>query len=117
MFANAAVRGRWAGPLPALLALLKQVERDFGRRPGRRWGARVLDCDLLLADAEMWRSRPLTVPHPALPHRAFVLDPLLELWPDWRHPRSGRTVRQMRARLGKPRPRDGRPVDSPARRP
>lgn len=105
-FANAAAL--IATPLspPALLALLKRIERDFGRRRGRRWGARVLDLDILLWSGGTWPPFPrparpsrLKVPHPGLPARAFVLDPLVRVAPDWRHPLSGRTVRQMRARL------------------
>src|SRR5256885_3490246 len=61
---------------PEMLQRLKALERDFGRRPGRRWGPRVLDLDLVLWSGGRWRSRGLTVPHPALARRAFVLQPL-----------------------------------------
>ena len=105
-FANAAALVETPLPPPALLALLKRIERDFGRRRGRRWGARVLDLDILLWSGGAWPSFPravrpgrLAVPHPGLPARAFVLDPLIRITPEWRDPRSGRTVRQMRARL------------------
>lgn len=111
-FANAAALVESALPPPALLALLKRIERDFGRRRGRRWGARVLDLDILLWSGGAWppglrygRSGRLTVPHPALPARAFVLDPLVRIAPGWRHPLSGRTMRQIWARLHQRRPR------------
>ncbi|MGL6042854.1 MAG: 2-amino-4-hydroxy-6-hydroxymethyldihydropteridine diphosphokinase [Sandaracinobacteroides sp.] len=105
-FANAAAAGIWEGDAIALLGLLKAMERDFGRRPGRRWGERVLDCDLLAFGGGTIRADGLEVPHPRLQMRDFVLRPMQALWPQWRHPRSGLTVRQMRARLRRPRPVD-----------
>jgi 2-amino-4-hydroxy-6-hydroxymethyldihydropteridine diphosphokinase len=94
---------------PALLAALKAIERAFGRRRGRRWGARVLDLDILLWSGGHWRSRTLTIPHVALTGRRFVLDPLAKIAPDRRIPGGG-TVAQARARLTRPRPvhRSGR---------
>jgi 2-amino-4-hydroxy-6-hydroxymethyldihydropteridine diphosphokinase len=103
-FANGAVLGRWAGTPAALLALAKAIERDFGRRRGRRWGARVLDIDLLAFGSAAIRKGALEVPHPHLHLRPFVLGPLLAIWPEWRHPRLGLTVRHLAARLAKPRP-------------
>ncbi len=105
-FANAALLGSWSGSPKALLALLKQTEAAFGRRRGRRWGARVLDCDLLAFGHAIVRTPGLTVPHPALHQRLFVLQPLLGLWPDWRHPQHNLSVRHMAARLRRPRPVD-----------
>ncbi|MCW3847273.1 2-amino-4-hydroxy-6-hydroxymethyldihydropteridine diphosphokinase [Sphingomonas sp. LB-2] len=84
---------------PALLARLKGIERAFGRRPGRRWGARVLDLDILLWSEGAWSGPGLTIPHPQFRGRGFVLDPLVRVVPDWRDPLSGRTVRQLCARL------------------
>lgn len=112
-FANGAVLGLWQGRAGDLLALCHGVERDFGRRRCRRWGPRVLDCDLLLIEREVVRPRGqgrrgLTLPHPELPWRSFVLVPLDRLWPGWRHPRLGLTVRQMRVRLRRARPVDSR---------
>lgn len=103
-YANAALKARWAGSAPQLLALLKALERDFGRRRGRRWGARVLDCDLLAFGDERLRLKGLEVPHPRLHERDFVLKPLEAVWPQWRHPGLNCSVRHMRARLKKPRP-------------
>lgn len=106
-FANAAAIVESDRTPPALLALFKRVERTFGRRRGRRWGPRVLDLDILLWSGGTWPPFPrmaapgqLVVPHGQIAARAFVLDPLLPIAPDWKHPRTGRTVRQMRARLG-----------------
>lgn len=105
-FANGAVLGRWRGCARELLALAKGIERAFGRRRGRRWGARVLDIDLLAFDDAMLREGALEVPHPRLHERDFVLAPMLALWPEWRHPRLGLSVRQMAARLAKRHPVD-----------
>ncbi len=102
-FANAAVAVRCALPLPALLGLLKRIERDFGRRRGRRWGDRVLDLDIIGAGAAVVRAPGLQVPHPGVAVRRFVLDPLVEIAPDWRHPLQNATVRQLRARAMRPK--------------
>lgn len=88
---------------PALLTACKAMERRFGRRRGRRWGERVLDLDLILWSGGQWRSRTLTLPHPAFRTRAFVLRPAAELVPHWRDRVSGRTVRQLARRLTRPR--------------
>ena len=86
-----------------LLAELKALERAFGRRPGRRWGPRVLDLDIILWSDGPWDGPGPIVPHPEFRNRAFVLTPLDELVPDWRDPVSGLTVRQLLARLTAPR--------------
>jgi 2-amino-4-hydroxy-6-hydroxymethyldihydropteridine diphosphokinase len=67
-----------------MLSALKRIERDFGRRSGRRWGPRVLDLDIILWSGGEHRSRRLQIPHPALAERSFVLEPLAAVAPDWR---------------------------------
>jgi 2-amino-4-hydroxy-6-hydroxymethyldihydropteridine diphosphokinase len=108
-FANAAAL--LATPLdpPELLAELKEVERAFGRRPGRRWGPRVLDLDILLWSEGPWGGEGLTLPHLEYRNRAFVLEPLSEIAADWRDPLDGASVRQLLHRL-----RARRPVDREA---
>ena len=103
-FANAAaiVESRLAPD--AMLAALKAVERAFGRRPGRRWGPRVLDLDIILWSGGVWRGSGPVIPHPAFRARDFVLRPLAEIAPAWRDPVSGATMRQLLARLTAPRP-------------
>ncbi|TKD52859.1 2-amino-4-hydroxy-6-hydroxymethyldihydropteridine diphosphokinase [Sphingomonas baiyangensis] len=91
---------------PAMLAALKAIERDFGRRRGQRWGARVIDCDIILWSGGSWASHGLAIPHPAFRARRFVLDPAAALAPRWRDPASGLTLAQLAARL-----RTSRPVD------
>jgi 2-amino-4-hydroxy-6-hydroxymethyldihydropteridine diphosphokinase len=85
-------------PAPALLRLLKQIEARAGRRGGRPWGERTLDLDILdykglrlnwsrrRRGSPRARVRPLVLPHPELDQRAFVLRPLLDVAPNWRHP-------------------------------
>lgn len=98
-YANGVVMvGSNLGP-EALLALLKKTESDFGRRGGRRWGARVLDCDIILWSGGIWSSRHLAIPHPQFRNRDFVLGPALSVAPDWRDPQTGRSLRQLYARL------------------
>lgn len=98
-FANAAILIESAETPPELLARLKQIERSFGRRRGRRWDARVIDLDLILWSGGPWNSPGLTVPHPLFRQRDFVLRPLVGIVPDWRDPLTGRTIRQLLARL------------------
>ena len=88
-----------------LLAVLKEIERRFGRRAGgRRWSARVLDLDLVLWSGGAWSSPSLTVPHAAFRERDFVLAPARALVPDWRDPVTNLSLRQLKARLTRPRP-------------
>ena len=72
-----------------LLAELKAIERGFGRRPGRRWGPRVLDLDIILWSGGAWGGPGPIVPHPEFRDRAFVLQPLAEIAPGWRDPLTG----------------------------
>ena len=91
-YANAVVALDWARGLPELLTQLQAMERDFGRRRGRRWGDRVLDLDIIAAGDAVVHTRALTVPHRELARRRFVLDPLVMVAPGWRHPRTGKGV-------------------------
>jgi 2-amino-4-hydroxy-6-hydroxymethyldihydropteridine diphosphokinase len=110
-YANAAVLIETPLDPQALLALLKGIERAFGRRRGRRWGARVLDLDIALWSGGAWppggarrgersqRRGWLLVPHIGLRHRDFVLRPLLVLAPRWKTDTGQGTVRHAMARL------------------
>lgn len=118
-FVNAVVSFRSDQPPDEIVAALHGIEADFGRRRRKRWAARVLDLDLLafgdhvLPDPETyaeWREMPLDeqlqrapeeliLPHPRIQDRAFVLVPLAEIAPDWKHPVSGQTAREMRDAL------------------
>lgn len=83
----------------ALLVVLLEVERSFGRRRSEPNAARPLDLDLLAYDDAFLETDDLTLPHPRLHERAFVLAPLVDIAPDWRHPVLGETARTLLARL------------------
>lgn len=88
-----------------LLDLLKRIEGHFGRRAGgQRWSSRVLDLDLVLWSGGAWSSPGLTVPHAAFRARDFVLTPALAIAADWRDPVTNLSLRQLKARLTRPRP-------------
>ena len=114
-FVNAALVIPWADTPEALLDLLPEIEAGFGRTRTDRWEARVLDLDLIALGQDVrpdagtqaqWRALPLDraaqetpgtliLPHPRLQERAFVLVPLADVAPDWRHPLTGESVREM----------------------
>ena len=103
-FANAVALVGSDEPPPAMLARLQRIERAMGRRGGRRWGARTIDLDILAWSGGRFRSRRLTVPHPRLPERAFVLAPLAAVAPRW--PIAGaRTARHLAHCLARRAPR------------
>ena len=102
-FANAvALVESGLGP-KAMLTALKAIEQDFGRRSGRRWGARVLDLDILAWSGGTVRSARLTIPHPRLASRAFAIGPLAAIAPDWRII-GALTARHLATRLARRRP-------------
>ena len=94
-------------PPEALLRRLKQIERAAGRRGGSPWGSRTLDIDILdyKGRVKHWRgtmprfaragARPLVLPHPWIEKRPFVLRPLLDVAPDWRHPVTKKTAKEL----------------------
>jgi len=94
-------------PLP-LLSLLKRVEMEFGRRRGQRWSQRVLDLDIIMSANGSFHSRIpyLCIPHPAMRGRHFVLEPGVEIAPNWRDPLTGFTIQQLLYRLKRPKPLD-----------
>lgn len=82
-----------------LLEHLQQIERDLGRVSGDRWGARVVDLDLLACGDRQHRDECLTLPHPSLWYRRFVLDPWERIAADWIVPRWEMSVADLRQRL------------------
>ena len=99
-----------------LLALCLETERRYGRSPGARWSARTLDIDLIayedliLPNQAAWQeissstdpaaiSKELMVPHPRMHIRDFILVPLVEVEPQWRHPVTGKSARMMLEQL------------------
>ena len=118
-FVNAAARVTFDGTISALLALCHGTEARFGRSRRARWSARTLDIDILavddtiLPDIDTWmwwqslapdqqaKSAPdqLILPHPRLAERGFVLIPMADVAPDWRHPVLDQTAQQLKNAL------------------
>lgn len=104
-YANAAALVSTSLEPAALLSHLKALEAEFGRRAGgMRWRARVLDLDIILWSGGRFATRTLTIPHPRLRERSFVLVPAAAIAPVWRVPPTGLTLRHLTTRLTRPRP-------------
>ncbi len=78
-FLNQVVEGEWQGTPRALLKVAKEVEREGGRVPIRRWGPRAIDVDIIFFGDERLTERDLVIPHPRIQQRPFVLASLREL--------------------------------------
>lgn len=103
-FLNLCALGDCALEPAALLAGCQALERAAGRPAGGPRRPRVLDIDLLYYGALQCEEPDLCLPHPGLARRRFVLAPLAELDPEWRHPQSGRRVDELLAALGEAQP-------------
>ena len=120
-FVNGAARAKTALPARELLCLMHKIEASLGRQRRDRWGSRTCDLDLIaygdaiVPDAETLRAHmdigaetagatpapdQMILPHPRMHERAFVLAPLSDVAPDWRHPATGASVVEMLAALG-----------------
>jgi len=82
-----------------LLAALLDIEVQMGRRRDRKKGPRTIDLDILLFGSSAVQAKGLTIPHPAMHERRFVLEPLAEIAPEVRHPIFKRTIRELRDAL------------------
>lgn len=75
-----------------LLTTLKIIERELGREPGVQWGPRLIDIDILFYNDLIYQDQQLTIPHPLLAERAFVLVPLADIASDLVHPMTNQSV-------------------------
>jgi len=102
LYLNAVAVGETDWKPPAILNLLKNIERELGRAYSvERNTSRFMDLDLLAYGELKWEGDGVIVPHPRMRDRAFVLLPLSELWPQWRDPVTGNTCEELLHRLAK----------------
>jgi 2-amino-4-hydroxy-6-hydroxymethyldihydropteridine diphosphokinase len=94
-FVNAVALVDTSWPPREVLNALFEHERFAGRVRRTRWGPRELDLDLLWMDDVILDEPGLTLPHPRIPERPFVLEPLAEIAPEWRHPQTSMSAREM----------------------
>ncbi|MBK9709955.1 MAG: 2-amino-4-hydroxy-6-hydroxymethyldihydropteridine diphosphokinase [Kouleothrix sp.] len=94
-FVNAVIKASTTMKPMELLEMMQAIEIAMGRRSGVQYGPRPIDLDLLFYDAIQIETRKLTVPHPRIPQRAFVLKPLAEIAPNLMHPVLYYTVSQL----------------------
>jgi 2-amino-4-hydroxy-6-hydroxymethyldihydropteridine diphosphokinase len=100
-FLNCCLAGTTTLAPEALLATVKQIEQEIGRKPRTRWGPREIDIDILLWDDLVLESADLSLPHPHLTARNFVLVPLADIAPDRVHPVTGERIADLAARIGR----------------
>jgi 2-amino-4-hydroxy-6-hydroxymethyldihydropteridine diphosphokinase len=96
-YINAVLHGKTTMTPMDLLGMLQSIEAAMGRRPGVQFGPRPIDLDILFYDSIQMETYKLTIPHPRLPQRAFVLKPLADIAPELMHPMLYYTISQLLA--------------------
>jgi 2-amino-4-hydroxy-6-hydroxymethyldihydropteridine diphosphokinase len=94
-FLNCTAAGLSKLNLGAFFGLIKNIECQLGRVPGKKWREREIDIDLLFYGTSILKTGRLVIPHPYLHERNFVLVPLTEMMPSFVHPLLGKTIRQL----------------------
>ncbi len=96
-FLNAVLTGTTKLTAFTLLRVIKKIEMELGRVPTFRFGPRLIDIDIIFYGDEIIASPELTVPHKHMAEREFVLRPLADIVPDWKHPQTSLSVAEMLA--------------------
>ncbi len=94
-FLNLLVRATTTLSPISLLDSIQALEVELGRKPSVRFGPRIIDIDIIDYDSLILNLESLTIPHPRMHERLFVLRPLINIVPNWIHPRTGKTVQQL----------------------
>jgi 2-amino-4-hydroxy-6-hydroxymethyldihydropteridine diphosphokinase len=98
-FLNQVISVKTHLPPHDLLAVLKHIEAELGRKPEARWAPREIDIDIVAYDDVVMVDDALTLPHPHMDTRRFVLAPLAEIAPEWVHTVMGKHVKELLAEL------------------
>ena len=95
LFVNMAIEIETALSPRELLKILKEMEKEIGRETSSRWGPRIIDLDILLFNTDVVDEDTLSIPHPLMHERDFVLKPLSEIAPDAEHPVLHKNIRDL----------------------